>query len=261
MAVPLGRLEFEIGEPQGDAAPGEALAAHLAAPGPEEGTFGRGRVGVAQLIHEQLRVGLPVAGVVDRPPLAAAGHPGQALEAVERLAAKGAAGGQLRARLQHQHPQTRLGQGQGRHPAGGTRSHHDGVRSGAASSPGVRTAGTGTGGAGCHGRSGWAGRGKGLAWIPGPGPDRPGRTRPSLTWLPRTWRPGPLLPGGRNGRPRQRPGGKLAGREAGEPGGPFSPITQAGSPGVTKPGAKQKPRHFIEGRGFRSWWRGGDLNS
>ena len=34
LAFPLGSLEFVVGEAQGDASPGEALAPHLAPPAP-----------------------------------------------------------------------------------------------------------------------------------------------------------------------------------------------------------------------------------
>ena len=40
----LGKLP--LGEAQGDAAPAQALAPHLAAPGPEEGLLSRGCVGI-----------------------------------------------------------------------------------------------------------------------------------------------------------------------------------------------------------------------
>ena len=79
---------------------------------------------------------------------------------------------------------------------------------------------------------------KGLAWIPGPG--LPGT---GLAWGPSAWL-------------GQRPGGGLA-----NPGALSARLPKQGPPGVTKPDTKQKPRHFIEGRGFGSWWRGGDLNS
>ena len=99
MAIPAGPLELVVGEPQGDASPGEAFAPHLSPPGPEEGAIAGGGVGVALLIDEQLRVGFPVAGVIRGDALPAAADVAEAFEAVERLAAKGPLGAELWARF------------------------------------------------------------------------------------------------------------------------------------------------------------------
>ena len=58
----LGKLPF--GEAQGDAAPAQALAPHLAAPGPEEGLLSRGCVGIQLLIDIEIRVVFPIARVL-----------------------------------------------------------------------------------------------------------------------------------------------------------------------------------------------------
>ena len=127
MAIALGCLEFGVGEAQGDAAPGEALAAHLAAAGPEERLVFRGAVGVLPFVDVEIGIGLPVAGVLGRQALPPAAHGGQALEAVDRLTAEGAGGAQLRAGFEHQHLQAGPGEGEGRHAAAGAAAHHDRV--------------------------------------------------------------------------------------------------------------------------------------
>jgi len=126
-ALPLGGPELVVAEAQGDAAPGEALAPHLAAAGPEEGLVSRGGIGIAPLVGEQLGVLLPVAGMVALQGLLAAAQVHQPAQAVGRFAAEGPLGLQLRTRLQHQHPQPGLGQHHGRHAAGGAGAHHDRV--------------------------------------------------------------------------------------------------------------------------------------
>ena len=123
-----GGLEFVVGEPQGDATPGETFAAHLPPPGPQKGGIVGGGVRVAPLIDEQVWIVFPIPRVVALEPLLAAGDMGQAPGAIERLAAEGLAPAQLRPRLQHQHLEPGFGQHHGRYAAGGTGAHHDGVR-------------------------------------------------------------------------------------------------------------------------------------
>ena len=82
VAIALRRCKFEIRQPQGDAAPGEALTSHLPAAAPEEGAIHWRAVGVIDLVDVELRIGLPVAGMLGGDALAAAAEAGDALEAV-----------------------------------------------------------------------------------------------------------------------------------------------------------------------------------
>ena len=104
-AVPLRRQKLVIGEPQGDASPGQALTAHLATPGPEEGAIDRGVVGVLPFIDKQIGVLFPVARMVGLASLPTAAEVDQPAQAVMGLSPVNLLSRQGWASLQHQHLQ------------------------------------------------------------------------------------------------------------------------------------------------------------
>ena len=123
-AIPFASLEFMVGEPQGDAAPGEAATPHLATPAPQKGGVSRGGVGVQALINKQLGVVFPEARVLGLQPAAATAEKRQPPQAVQGFPPPGPLGAQLGASLEHQHLEARLGQHHGGHAATGTAAHH-----------------------------------------------------------------------------------------------------------------------------------------
>ena len=131
-AVAFAGPEFQIRQPQRDAAPGQALAAHLAAPSPQERRVGRRAVGVKPLVNEQIGVVLPVAGMIRLQAPPPVRQPGEALQAVQRFTVAQLLGADLRTGLKDQHPQPRLGQNHRGDPTGGPCAHHHGVEGGVA---------------------------------------------------------------------------------------------------------------------------------
>ena len=60
----INAVKILIGQPERDAAPGEATATDLQTTGPEKGTIRRMAVGMKLLVGVQPRIGFPVPGVL-----------------------------------------------------------------------------------------------------------------------------------------------------------------------------------------------------
>jgi hypothetical protein len=80
---------------------------------------------VKAFIDVELGVVLPEAGMVGLDGVPPIGEKGQAPQAVDGFSAQGAIGLQIRARIEHQHPQSRFRQHHGGHTPTGPGPHHN----------------------------------------------------------------------------------------------------------------------------------------
>ena len=91
-----------VRQPQRDAPPGEAAATHLPTPGPQKRAINRVLVGMTTFIRIQLRVGLPVAGMLRLTSMPAAADPRQPAQHVSNRGSEGRRTVQIRTCLQHE---------------------------------------------------------------------------------------------------------------------------------------------------------------
>ena len=117
--------EILIGESQRDASPGEAAATHLPTPGPQKRAINRVLIGMTTFIRIQLRVGLPVAGMLRLTSMPAAADARQPTQHVASRSSEGRRTAQIRTCLKNEHPGATLREGHGSDTATGTGANDD----------------------------------------------------------------------------------------------------------------------------------------